>query len=145
MVEAPIFHVNGDNPEAVVHVAKIATEFRQKFQKPVVIDMFCYRRYGHNESDEPMFTQPLMYKAIKSHPTACRDLLQAADRGRRRHAGGESSAMQARFRAHLDEELADRRQLPARTRPTGLTAAGPASVSPTTKRAAARRASPSRR
>ena len=50
MIEAPIFHVNGDNPEAVVHVAKIATEFRQRFQKPVVIDMFCYRRYGHNES-----------------------------------------------------------------------------------------------
>ncbi len=69
MIEAPIFHVNGDNPEAVVHVAKIATEFRQKFQKPVVIDMFCYRRYGHNEADEPMFTQPLMYKTIKSHPT----------------------------------------------------------------------------
>ena len=70
MVEAPIFHVNGDNPEAVVHVAKIATEFRQKFQKPVVIDMFCYRRYGHNESDEPAFTQPLMYRAIKAHPSA---------------------------------------------------------------------------
>ena len=70
MVEAPIFHVNGDNPEAVVHVAKIATEFRQKFQKPVVIDMFCYRKHGHNESDEPAFTQPLMYRAIRSHPTA---------------------------------------------------------------------------
>ena len=70
MVEAPIFHVNGDNPEAVVHVSKIATEFRQRFQKPVVIDMFCYRRYGHNEFDEPAFTQPLMYQAIKSHPRA---------------------------------------------------------------------------
>ena len=61
MVEAPIFHVNGDDPEAVVYAAKIATEFRQKFQKPVVIDMFCYRRFGHNEGDEPAFTQPLMY------------------------------------------------------------------------------------
>ena len=70
MIEAPIFHVNGDDPEAVVHVAKVATEFRQKFQKPVVIDMFCYRRFGHNESDEPAFTQPLMYKTIKGHPTA---------------------------------------------------------------------------
>jgi 2-oxoglutarate dehydrogenase E1 component len=70
MIEAPIFHVNGDDPEAVVHVAKIATEFRQKFQRPVVIDMFCYRRFGHNESDEPMFTQPLMYQTIKGHPTA---------------------------------------------------------------------------
>ena len=69
MIEAPIFHVNGDNPEAVVHVAKIATEFRQRFQKPVVIDMFCYRRFGHNETDEPMFTQPKMYKIIKGHKT----------------------------------------------------------------------------
>jgi len=70
MIEAPIFHANGDDPEAVVFAAKVATEFRQKFQCPVVIDMFCYRRYGHNEGDEPAFTQPLMYKAIRSHPTA---------------------------------------------------------------------------
>ncbi len=69
MIEAPIFHVNGDDPEAVVFAAKIGTEFRQKFQKPVVIDMFCYRRHGHNEGDEPMFTQPLMYKRINSRPT----------------------------------------------------------------------------
>ena len=69
MVEAPIFHVNGDDPEAVVFAAKVATEYRQKFQKPVVIDMFCYRRFGHNEGDEPSFTQPLMYRKIRSHPT----------------------------------------------------------------------------
>ena len=69
MIEAPIFHVNGDDPEAVVYAAKVATEFRQKFHKPVVIDMFCYRRYGHNEGDEPAFTQPLMYKKINAHPT----------------------------------------------------------------------------
>ncbi|MEM9060661.1 MAG: 2-oxoglutarate dehydrogenase E1 component [Pseudomonadota bacterium] len=69
MVDCPIFHVNGDDPEAVVHAAKVATEFRQKFQRDVVIDMFCYRRFGHNEGDEPMFTQPLMYKAIKKHKT----------------------------------------------------------------------------
>jgi 2-oxoglutarate dehydrogenase E1 component len=69
MVEAPIFHVNGDDPEAVVFVAKVATEFRQKFQKPVVIDMWCYRRFGHNEGDEPSFTQPLMYKKVRAHPT----------------------------------------------------------------------------
>ena len=69
MVQAPIFHVNGDDPEAVVHCARIATEFRQLFHKDVVIDMFCYRRFGHNESDEPFFTQPLMYRAIKQHPT----------------------------------------------------------------------------
>ncbi|MEL6369933.1 MAG: 2-oxoglutarate dehydrogenase E1 component [Pseudomonadota bacterium] len=69
MVEAPIFHVNGDDPEAVVYAAKVATEFRQKFGADVVIDMFCYRRFGHNEGDEPSFTQPLMYKRIKSHET----------------------------------------------------------------------------
>lgn len=69
MVEAPIFHVNGDDPEAVVFAAKVATEYRQKFQKPVVVDMFCYRRFGHNEGDEPAFTQPLMYRKIRSHPS----------------------------------------------------------------------------
>ncbi|OWK23591.1 hypothetical protein AJ87_34710 [Rhizobium yanglingense] len=69
MIEAPIFHVNGDDPEAVVYAAKIATEFRMKFHKPVVIDMFCYRRYGHNEGDEPSFTQPKMYKVIRGHKT----------------------------------------------------------------------------
>ncbi len=69
MLAAPIFHVNGDDPEAVVHVARIATEFRQTFKKDVVIDMFCYRRFGHNEGDEPAFTQPLMYAKIKEHKT----------------------------------------------------------------------------
>ncbi len=69
MVQAPIFHVNGDDPEAVVYASKIATEYRQRFGKDVVIDMFCYRRYGHNEGDDPTMTQPLMYARIKGQPT----------------------------------------------------------------------------
>ena len=69
MVEAPIFHVNGDDPEAVVHAAKVATEYRQKFKKDVVLDIICYRRFGHNEGDEPMFTNPIMYKKIKNQKT----------------------------------------------------------------------------
>ncbi|WP_031552869.1 2-oxoglutarate dehydrogenase E1 component [Parvularcula oceani] len=70
MVEAPIFHVNGDDPEAVVFAAKVATEFRQEFGHDVVLDMWCYRRYGHNEGDEPSFTQPLMYKRIKARESS---------------------------------------------------------------------------
>ncbi len=66
-VQAPIFHVNGDDPEAVVHASRIAIEFRQEFGHDVVVDMFCYRRFGHNEGDEPAFTQPLMYKTIAQH------------------------------------------------------------------------------
>jgi 2-oxoglutarate dehydrogenase E1 component len=104
-VEAPIFHVNSDDPEAVVHVAKIATEFRQKFQKPVVIDMFCYRRYGHNEADEPMFTQPLMYKTIKTHPTVVEIYSKRlADEGV--VTAQESERMKVGFRARLENEFA---------------------------------------
>src|SRR6202048_4795247 len=68
-VQAPIFHGNGDDPEAVVEVARAAAEFREQFKKDVVVDLFCYRRHGHNETDEPAFTQPLMYRAIARHPT----------------------------------------------------------------------------
>ena len=67
-VQAPILHVNGDDPEAVTFACKLAIEYRQKFNRDIVIDMWCYRRFGHNEGDEPSFTQPLMYAAIRKHP-----------------------------------------------------------------------------
>jgi len=104
MIEAPIFHVNGDDPEAVVYAAKVATEFRQKFQKPVVIDMFCYRRFGHNEGDEPSFTQPLMYKAIRSHPGTL-DIYAKKLVGEGVVSEGEVETMRADWRAKLDIEL----------------------------------------
>ena len=69
MVQAPIFHVNGDDPEACVRVAQMAFDYRQEFKKDVVIDMFCYRRHGHNEADDPSYTQPLLYRKIKDHPS----------------------------------------------------------------------------
>ncbi len=104
MIEAPIFHCNGDDPESVVFAAKIAIEFRQKFRKPVVVDMFCYRRFGHNETDEPAFTQPLMYKRIGSHPTA------VTIYGRRLVEEGvvteaEFEAMKADYRRTLEEHF----------------------------------------
>ncbi|KAA5602449.1 2-oxoglutarate dehydrogenase E1 component [Blastochloris sulfoviridis] len=103
MVEAPVFHCNGDDPEAAVYAAKVATEFRQRFQKPVVIDMFCYRRFGHNEGDEPAFTQPLMYKRIRSHPT----VLQMYGKKLVEEGvvtDGEIEKMKADWRARLDAE-----------------------------------------
>ena len=104
MIEAPIFHVNGDDPEAVVFAAKVAIEFRQQFRKPVVIDMFCYRRYGHNEGDEPTFTQPLMYKKIEAHPTT---LEIYAERliAEGVMTEGEVEKAKADWRARLDAEF----------------------------------------
>ena len=103
MVEAPIFHVNGDDPEAVVFAARVATEFRQKFQKPVVIDMWCYRRFGHNEGDEPGFTQPLMYKKIRAHKTTL-DIYGEKLIGEEQLDPAELDAMKAQWRAKLENE-----------------------------------------
>ena len=103
-VQAPIFHVNGDDPEAVVEVARAATEYRHQFKKDVVIDLFCYRRHGHNESDEPAFTQPLMYRAIARHPTT-----RQIYAGRLVAAGvvdeAEVAAMASRFVAGLEAQF----------------------------------------
>ena len=104
VVEAPIFHVNGDDPEAVVHAAKVATEFRQKFGKDVVIDIFCYRRFGHNEGDEPMFTNPLMYKRIKKHKTTLTLYTERLVKDGL-IPEGEIEDMKASFQAHLNEEF----------------------------------------
>ena len=104
MIDAPIFHVNGDDPEAVVFAAKVAIEFRQKFHKPVVIDMFCYRRHGHNEGDEPMFTQPVMYKKIASHPGTV-EIYSKRLIADGVMTEGEVEKAKADWRARLDAEL----------------------------------------
>ena len=104
MIEALIFHVNGDDPEAVVFAAKVATEYRQKFQRPVVIDMFCYRRFGHNEGDEPSFTQPLMYKKIRAHPTTL-EIYGKKLVGEGVVTEGEVEKMKADWRTRLDAEF----------------------------------------
>jgi 2-oxoglutarate dehydrogenase E1 component len=103
-VQAPIFHVNGDDPEAVVHVARIATEFRQKFKRDVVIDMFCYRRFGHNEGDEPAFTQPIMYRTIAEHPST-RELYAARLVGEGTISEAEAAGAVERFMAYLNEQF----------------------------------------
>jgi 2-oxoglutarate dehydrogenase E1 component len=104
MVQAPILHVNGDDPEAVVHVSRIATEFRQRFKRDIVIDMFCYRRHGHNESDEPMFTQPLMYKMIAGHKTV-KEVYAARLQAEGMVTAAEVAALDAALREKLDKAL----------------------------------------
>jgi len=104
MVQAPIFHANGDDPEAVVFATKLATEFRMEFKRDVVIDMFCYRRFGHNESDEPAFTQPLMYAAIKNHPSVVKlyaDKLIAEGV----ITAEQFASMEAEFISYLEDEF----------------------------------------
>ena len=105
MIEAPVFHVNGDDPEAVCHVARLALEFRERWGRDVVIDMFCYRKLGHNETDEPAFTQPLLYKKIAAHPQVSTVLTQ------RLVAEGtitaiQADAIKAEYTAALEKNLA---------------------------------------
>lgn len=112
MIQVPIFHVNGDHPEAVVHVTRLALAYRQKFHSDVVIALVCYRKHGHNEGDEPMFTQPLLYGAIKEKRP-----VRAMYRDRLLKLGvlspQEAEAMESEFRARLDEGVESlRKQLP---------------------------------
>ncbi len=104
MVEAPIFHVNGDDPEAVVHAARVATEFRQKFHKDVVLDIFCYRRFGHNEGDEPMFTNPAMYTHIRRQKTTLQLYTERLVKDGL-IPEGEIEDMKAAFQAKLNAEF----------------------------------------
>ncbi|MDG1128856.1 2-oxoglutarate dehydrogenase E1 component [Seohaeicola saemankumensis] len=104
VVEAPIFHVNGDDPEAVVHAAKVATEFRQMFHKDVVLDIICYRRFGHNEGDEPMFTNPVMYNKIKKQKTTLTLYTERLVKDGL-IPEGEIEDMKAAFQARLNEEF----------------------------------------
>ncbi len=103
-VGAPIFHVNGDDPEACVHVARIATEYRYRFKKDVVIDLWCYRRHGHNEGDEPSFTQPLMYRRIAEHPSVCEVYARHLEEDGLLPQG-EGDALMRRFQEMLDQEF----------------------------------------
>jgi 2-oxoglutarate dehydrogenase E1 component len=106
MIEAPIFHVNGDDPLAVAFVAQTAFEFRQKYGCDVVVDMYCYRRYGHNETDEPSFTQPKLYKTIHSHPAVTKlfkdRMLQSGVL-----TAEEAEALEHEFRGRLESALTE--------------------------------------
>jgi 2-oxoglutarate dehydrogenase E1 component len=103
-IQAPIIHVNGDDPEAVLWAAHLATEYRYRFKKDVVIDLYCYRRHGHNEMDEPAFTQPLMYKNIRQHPTT-RDLYESRLVEEKVLNATEAKHMQAEYQAFLQKEF----------------------------------------
>ncbi len=104
VIQAPIIHVNGEDPEAVAHVAKLAAEFRQKFHRDIVVDLYCYRKYGHNEGDEPTFTQPLMYKVISEHPPV-RAIYKKSLVERGLITEAEVEAIDAHYRGRLEAEL----------------------------------------
>ena len=140
-VQAPILHVNGDDPEAVTFCCKMATEFRQRFNRDIVIDMWCYRRFGHNEGDEPSFTQPQMYAAIKKHPPISEIYAERLisegvvdQRLDRQDQVGLCRASRGGVRR--------RRRHTFRTRPTGSKAAGPASPARTSRCSAAATSTP---
>ena len=104
IIQAPIFHVNGDDPEAVVRVCQIAADYRQQFKADVVVDIFCYRRHGHNEGDEPAFTQPAMYRAVGEQPTT-RQIYTEQLVAEGVLTVGDADRMMETFRARLETEL----------------------------------------
>ncbi|MFN3597446.1 MAG: multifunctional oxoglutarate decarboxylase/oxoglutarate dehydrogenase thiamine pyrophosphate-binding subunit/dihydrolipoyllysine-residue succinyltransferase subunit [Rubricoccaceae bacterium] len=115
MIQAPIFHVNGDDPEAAVRVARLALDYRQVFNKDVVIDLVCYRKYGHNEGDEPSYTQPLMYEAINGHRSVRKLYLEHLLR-RGEITPDEAEALLDDFRATLDRAFEETRELAGQRR-----------------------------
>ena len=135
-IQAPILHVNGDDPEAVTFCCKLATEFRQTFGRDIVIDMWCYRRFGHNEGDEPSFTQPLMYAAIKKHPPIS-EIYGKRLIERRRSRPGVDRRRRPRTMSRISRTSSGRGCPTCRTRPTGSKAAGRASAVPTSRCSAA--------
>jgi len=104
IIQAPIFHVNGDDPEAVVHVCRMAAEYRQRFHRDIIIDIFCYRRHGHNEGDEPAFTQPVMYQAIDELATT-RHLYSERLVAEGVLSAAEAVRLAEAFQARLEDEL----------------------------------------
>ncbi len=127
MMRVPVFHVNGEDPEAVIYVAKLAVEYRQRFGKDVIIDMYCYRKYGHNEGDEPRFTQPLMYELIDKKPSVREVYVERLAKAGTVPREKAEEIAQAR-KAALDAALADARsgdylQPPGRWRGCGRASA----------------------
>jgi len=119
MIQAPIFHVNGDDPAAVVHVAGLAIAFRQLFKVDVLIDLWCYRRHGHNEADDPTFTQPLMYREIEEHPPVAQIFSEKLV-NEKVIEPGEPTRIRAEVRQHLDNALGLARQLRPQQRISAL-------------------------
>ena len=117
MLDIPIFHVNGDDPEACVHVMRLATEYRQMFQSDVVVDLVCFRRYGHNEGDEPSYTQPLMYEAIRHHPPVS-ELYARTLAGQGRVSAEEAEALREAAKRHFLQAYNQAKETPALREPS---------------------------
>src|SRR6185369_4708117 len=110
VVLSPVFHVNGDDVEALCFVSKLAMEFRQAFHRDVFIDVLCYRKYGHNEGDEPRFTQPLLYKAIAAHPNP-KDIYVKKLAAENQEYAAEAKALETEFKQELDSNLEEAKKV----------------------------------